>query len=118
MDTEAKLAEIMSLVSKLSLVEQTLLLHRIKNQIDEHVELQGGEELTERGMLARYLRSICHATRVPLNPVLVFAKFLNDGIYGPLTDEQRIAVVRIISNAEQLQEHLNEVQQGAQNFEL
>lgn len=51
----------------------------------------------------QFLGMVSHELRTPLSSVLAFAEFLEDGLGGPLTEDQRVFVSRIQSATMQLQ---------------
>ncbi len=57
----------------------------------------------ERDRHAQFLGMVSHELRTPLSSVLAFAEFLEDGLGGPLTEEQRVFVARIQGATLQLQ---------------
>ncbi|HEY9854551.1 MAG TPA: HAMP domain-containing sensor histidine kinase [Stenomitos sp.] len=57
----------------------------------------------QRQRHAQFLGMVSHELRTPLSSVLAFAEFLEDGLGGPLTAEQRVFVSRIQGATLQLQ---------------
>jgi len=67
-------------------------LGRATRQLDE-----------QRARQAQFLGMVSHELRTPLSSVLAFAEFLEDGLGGPLSEEQRVFVSRIQGATLQLQ---------------
>lgn len=57
----------------------------------------------ERDRHAQFLGMVSHELRTPLSSVLAFAEFMEDGLGGPLSDEQMVFVSRIQGATLQLQ---------------
>ena len=49
-----------------------------------------------------FLGVISHELRTPLNFITGFASTLQDGVHGPLTDEQQGAIAKILTGADRM----------------
>ncbi len=58
---------------------------------------------------SRFYASMSHELRTPINAIIGYNDLLADGIFGPLTEDQRPAVVRIRRAAGHLLELVNDV---------
>jgi signal transduction histidine kinase len=58
-------------------------------------------------LAGRFLANASHELRTPLTAVLGFSELLLEGTYGPLNDEQRLAVGHIENSAQNLLEIVN-----------
>jgi signal transduction histidine kinase len=61
------------------------------------------EELKQVDRLkSSFLDTISHELRTPINFITGFGSLLNDGVYGELTDDGRMAVAKILTGADRL----------------
>jgi signal transduction histidine kinase len=71
---------------------------------------QQAEQLREVSELkSRFLSYMCHEFRTPLGSILSMTRLLEDGIDGPLTDEQRRQVRFISGSASELREMVDDL---------
>lgn len=71
-------------------------------------QLQANERLkTLDNMKSQFLTNISHELKTPLNISLNFVEFVMEGIYGPVNEEQRDALVKAHANGHQLLELIN-----------
>jgi len=60
------------------------------------------------------LANISHDLRTPINAILGYAEMLQEGIYGPVSDEQRIIYNRILDNTTNLTHMVSQLLDQAQ----
>jgi signal transduction histidine kinase len=64
---------------------------------------------TSSRLQTEFISNISHEFRTPLNAVLGYVELLRDGLYGPVTDEQREALDHVVRCATHLLDLINEV---------
>jgi PAS domain S-box-containing protein len=81
----------------------------------EEALAQAHEQALEANRLkTQLLANVSHDLRTPLGAILGYSEMLEEGIYGPLTDRQRNAIVEIIDSTDQLLNFVNNLLSQAQ----
>jgi PAS domain S-box-containing protein len=70
--------------------------------------IEEGRQERER-LQERFLSHVSHELRTPLTAIYFFATNVLDGIFGPVTGEQREQMLLILDNASQLKEMVNDL---------
>ena len=90
----------------------TLLAHHLagsmKNAQLYAVQLTNNERLQALDTLkSQFLAGISHELKTPLNISQNFTEFVMEGLYGPINEQQRDALVKAYTSSEQLREMIN-----------
>jgi signal transduction histidine kinase len=89
-------------------------------QTEEALAFARNQLLEANCLKLELLPRLSHELRTPLSVILGFAEMLQLDVYGPLSDEQKLAVAEIIQNTlhlvDRVNEALDEVQFDADNF--
>jgi hypothetical protein len=109
METESRIQEIMGVVKQLPLIEQTLLVQRMQEHLDTRVGVLKQEDLDLDKKAGQALLSFCHEARAALSSMVSYAKLLKGLRYGPLTDQQREIVQRVLHQGQFLQNRVDVV---------
>ena len=60
-------------------------------------------------MKDEFVSTVSHELRTPLSAILGYAEMLENGVYGPISPKQEKPTARIITNANSLTLHVNEL---------
>lgn len=94
---------------------EALLEQRVDERTRELAEaLTAAEAARQRAEQAdqvksQFLASMSHELRTPLNAVINFSKFLHRGMFGPVSDEQKGALDKVIASSTHLLGLINDV---------
>lgn len=68
----------------------------------EELQTRTQEAETSARVKGDFLAAMSHELRTPLQAVIGYAGLLEDGLHGPVTDEQRVSIERIQASAQHL----------------
>lgn len=72
------------------------------------------QALEANRLKTQLLANVSHDLRTPLGAILGYTEMLEEGMYGPLTDQQRNAVLEIVDSTDQLLNFVNNLLSQAQ----
>lgn len=107
-------AELQAINVKLR-ASEALLEQRVAERTQELAEaLTAAEAARQRAEQAdqvksQFIASMSHELRTPLNAVINFSKFLQRGMFGPVSDEQKGALDKVIASSTHLLGLINDV---------
>lgn len=84
------------------------LVDNLNNQI---VEVEKAREAAEKSdqVKSAFLASMSHELRTPLNAVINFTKFVAEGDFGPVNDDQKEILFEVVDSAQHLLNLINDV---------
>jgi signal transduction histidine kinase len=101
--------ELFRLRDKLSLTEELRRANaRLRQAVDDAEEARAREE-DARLAKDRFLATMTHEIRTPINAILGYAQLMELGVAGPVTDEQRQYLVRLNASSRHLLGLVNDI---------
>lgn len=73
-----------------------------RKRSEEAIALARDEALAASNLKSQLLANVSHDVRTPLSGILGYAEMLQEGVFDPLTDDQREATKEIVDSARQL----------------
>lgn len=105
-------AEMQAQIAMQQLWESNELLRTQNQELEENrkqIQLQNIKLLEASQLKSKFLSTISHELRTPMNAIIGFSQFLLRPKYGELSTQQRDMVERILNNGKHLLMLLNEV---------
>ncbi|MGE0785053.1 MAG: sensor histidine kinase [Sandaracinaceae bacterium] len=95
---------------RLGALERRLRLRQSEANERAHADRRAREDIEgARQLRSRFMASMSHELRSPLGSIVGFARLMEEGVDGPISDEQRESVVSIRRAAEELIRLLTDV---------
>ncbi len=88
------------------------LVQTLEKRVEERTEhLQAAREHAERSdqVKSAFLASMSHELRTPMNAILSLTKFMRQGVFGPVNDEQVDYLTKVIDSGDHLLSLINDV---------
>ncbi len=85
-----------------------------RKRIEQALEEAHQQALEASHLKTQLLANVSHDLRTPLNAILGYTEMLNEGMYGPLSEEQEIPVIEVIDSTRQLLNFINNLLSQAQ----
>lgn len=84
------------------------LERRIEERTKQLVEARALAEQANQ-IKSQFLASVSHELRTPLNGIINFSAFVSEGVFGPVNEKQKNALVDVSKNADHLLSLINDV---------
>jgi PAS domain S-box-containing protein len=93
-----------------------VVLHDIteRKRAEEALSLARDQALEASRLKSELLANVSHDLRTPLTAILGYADMLHSAVHGPLSDEQRRMIERVMANARQLSSLISDLLDQAQ----
>jgi PAS domain S-box-containing protein len=103
-----------TLSGQIAIALENARLFAERKQAEDALSLARDQALEASRLKSQLLANVSHDLRTPLNAIMGYTEMLQEGVYGPLSNQQHEATMEIISSAAQLLEFINNLLNQAQ----